>query len=113
MAKLHKMVSATELCADYNMIIGEFIIDWTELNEQFGLSFTLKIHIISDHLGDRLSTTGETLLKESNEHVEKAHHRVFEFGNIHQYQTSIRQLGTPNQGKKQHSMVVHLNSGNI
>ena len=48
-----------------------------------------------------------------DEHTEQAHHRVRVFCHTHQYQTSNRQLGTPNQGKKQHSMIVHLNSNNL
>ena len=80
---------------------------------EFGLGNTLKIHIIRDHLGDRQAETGKTLLEESDEHTEQAHHRVRGFCETHQYQTSLRQLGTPQQGKKQHSMIVHLNSNYI
>ena len=69
-------------------------VTWQTVHFEFGLSNTLKIHIIRDHLDDRLTETGETLLEEADEH------------------TNNRQLGTPQQGKKQHSMVVHLNSGN-
>ena len=58
------------------MFMWEFAMAWQELHNKFGLSNTLKIHIIRDHLVDRLSQTGETLLEESDEHTEQAHHRV-------------------------------------
>ena len=66
-----------------------------------------------EHLGERLYSTGKTLLQEADEHVEQAHHRVREFCEAHQYNTNNSQLGTPSQGRKQHRMVVHLNSGNL
>ena len=40
-----------------------------------GLSYTLKIHVIQDHLADRLSKTGMTLKRESDEINEQVHHR--------------------------------------
>ena len=91
----------------------DFAMAWHNPYLEYGLSNTLKIHIIRDHLGDRLCETGKTLLDESDEHTEQAHHRVTGFCNTHQYQTSNRQLGTPQQGKKQHKMIIHLNSNNI
>ena len=57
--------------------------------------------------GGRLATTGKTLIDESDEIVEQAHHRVGEFCNTHQYQTSQSQLGTPQQGRKQQKMLIH------
>ena len=64
-------------------------------------------------LADRLRQTGDTLVDESDEHTEQAHHRVEEFCQTHQYQCSHKQIGSLQQGKKQHSMIVHLNSANI
>ena len=113
MARLHTLVSARHLDPKYEDIIWDFAMDWHNLYKEFGLSHTLKIHIIRDHLADRLRQSGETLVDESDEHTEQAHHRVKEFCQTHQYQCSYRQIGSFLQGKKQHSMFVHLNSANI
>ena len=113
MALLHRLVSARVLDPNFRNIIWDFAMSWHQLYLQYGLGNTLKIHIIRDHLGDRLSETGNTLLEESDEHTEQAHHRVRGFCESHQYQSSPRQLGTPQQGKRQHTMIVHLNSNNV
>ena len=64
-------------------------------------------------MADNLRQTGETLVDESYEHTEQAHYRVKEFCQTHQYQCSHRQIGSFLQGKKQHSIIIHLNSANI
>ena len=47
MGHLHKMVTARTLSDDYQLIIWEFILNWSELSNTFCLNFTLKIHIIN------------------------------------------------------------------
>ena len=106
------MVSAPVLDVNFESIIQHFTIDWFYLHGIYGLSNTLKIHIIVEHLGEVLKSTGKTLLQEADEHIEQAHHRVREFCEAHLYTSQNSQLGTQNQGLKQHRMVVHLNSGN-
>ena len=88
-------------------------IVWDLMKDLYDLSYTLKIHIIKTHLPERLRTTGKTLQKKSDEHTEKVHHRHRLFKERHQYGVSLRNIGTPCQKKRQHSLVSHWNSLNI
>ena len=76
-------------------------------------SLIYPIHIIEDHLAEKLEETQETLLKETDELIKQAHSRVKTFFQRHQYQCVLRNVGSPQQGKKQHKEIVHLNSLNI
>ena len=44
----------------------------------YDLSYTHKIHIIQDRLADKPRNDGQTLLKESNQHVEQFYYRLRE-----------------------------------
>ena len=111
MAKLHKLVSSSDLNPDYNLIIFEFMIQWDNLHHLYGLSYTNKIHIIQDHLSEQLEKRDRGLKDVSDEHVEAVHHRLREHEERHQYWAT--KIGSPAQGKKQHKMIVHWNSKNI
>ena len=82
------------------------------MEQMYGLSYTLKIHIIQDHLGDRLRKTGKTLLEEADEHTENVHHRLREFKERHNYGVAVRNVGAPFQKIKQHNMLSHWNGLN-
>ena len=84
-----------ELDPNFELRIFNFCINWDLMEEKHGLSYTLKIHIIQDHLADRLRKTGQTLQQESDEHSEQVHHRLKEFKERHQYGVSLRNIGTP------------------
>ena len=51
------------------IIQNEFVATWEVLRDKFGLSESLKIHIIKDHLFD----TFESLLKTTDEITEATH----------------------------------------
>ena len=57
------------------------------------------IHIIEDHLAEKLEETQDTILKETDELIEQAHPRVKTFFQKHQYQCALRNVGSPQQGK--------------
>ena len=46
---------------------------------------TVKVHIIQDHLAEKLRETNETLHKTNDEHTEQVHHRLRRFDETHQY----------------------------
>ena len=52
------------------------------MQDMYGLSYTLKIHIIEDHLGDRLRTTGQTLQKEYGEYKKRQHSLVSHWNSL-------------------------------
>jgi hypothetical protein len=109
MADLHNMVKQKQLAPDFETTIVTFMIHWDMLHFQYGLNYTLKIHIIQDHLRDVLFETGKTLGDENDEHVESAHHYLRVLSENHQY--NVTQF-SPIQGQKQHSMLIHVNSIN-
>ena len=83
------------------------------MNSLYGLSYTLKIHMIQDHLADMLRDSGETLRDTSDEHTENVHHRLREFKETHQYGVSMRKLGDQCQQSRQQNLISHWNSLNI
>ena len=87
------------------------MLHWDNLHFLYDLSYTNKINIIQDHLADKLRNRGQTLLKESDEHVEQVHHYLREHEDRHSYK--VRKIGSPSQGQKQHEMIVNWNSKTI
>ena len=87
-----------------------FITKWKVLEDCFGIGCTLKIHIIDTHLLEVLRDTGKTLHDESDEPVEQAHYKTKAFEVRHGYHISDRKMMTPNAGRRQQSMMEHLNS---
>ena len=109
-ADVHKVVTSPNLDPEFESIIGNFITKWKVLEDCFGIGCTLKIHIIGTHLLDVLRDTGKTLHDESDEPVEQAHYKVKAFEDRHGYHISDRKMMTPNAGRRQQSMMEHLNS---
>ena len=107
---MHKVVTSPILDPEFESIIGNFIMKWKVLEDCFGIGCTLKIHIIGTHLLDVLRDTGKTLHDESDEPVEQAHYKVKAFEDRHGYHISDRKMMTPNAGRRQQSMIEHLNS---
>ena len=49
-ADIHHLVRADQLTPDFEIRIHNFSLQWDLVNYLYGLSYTLKIHIIEDHL---------------------------------------------------------------
>ena len=82
-----------------------------ECNQKFGLSKTLKSHIISDHLQEYFEMTGKSLLCQSDEHVEAIHSSYRKFMERHQYK--MNNISSKNHHYKQEKAVKHWNAQNI
>ena len=54
-ASVHNLCRAAVLSPDFDEILNEFTISAEECSSKFGLSKTLKMHIISDHVVDFLA----------------------------------------------------------
>ena len=114
---LRSLSSVYDLCRrrvldpNFQEIISEFTITWAECSEKFGLSKTLKVHIISDHLSDYFHKEGKTLLKRNDENVEAVHSKYRQFLERHSY--NVVDVLSPMHHKKQHKALVHWNSVNV
>ena len=84
LGELHNMVKREGLSADHKTTVNTFMLKWDLLHHLYGIHYTLKIHIIKDHLTERLTETGETLHEVNDEHVESAHHFVRKLEEDHQ-----------------------------
>ena len=73
LAEVHNMRRNRELDIEFQYIIDEFTIAMEDCYQTFDISKTLKMHILSDHLGDYFRMTGKTLVNQSDEHVEAIH----------------------------------------
>ena len=82
-----------------------------ECSEKFGLTKTLKTHIISDQLGDYFRLTGKTLINCSDEHVEEVHSSYRQFNERHQFK--IKDVTLVVLHIKQEKSLKHWNSMNI
>ena len=82
-----------------------------ECYDVLGLSTTLKMHIISDHLADYFDLTGKTLLNVSDEHIEAIHSAYRKFNERHSYK--IRDVTSDIHHKKQEKSLLHWNSINV
>lgn len=113
LGKLHNLVRAKDLVPEFKSIILDFCDNWDQLLNEHPtlLSHTLKVHIIRDHLADRLEATGESLLKESDETTEQVHHRYRQFSERHQY--GVNNLTSPAFFIKQAKALSHWNSQNM
>ena len=74
-------------------VIGNLTKNFRVMQNQLGLSESLKMHIINDHLEDYFELSGRSLLPDSDEVVEATHSRLRIFEERHNYK--INQKGTP------------------
>ena len=59
---------------------------------------------------DAIKETGKTFHDETDEVVEQAHYRVYDFEKAHGYLVSVRKMQTENAAVKQRLLLEHLNS---
>ena len=109
-ANVHNVVVSETLDPAFETIISDFVANWKILEEQFDIGCTLKIHIIRTHMLDAIKETGKTFHDETDEVVEMAHYRVYDFEKTHGYLVSVRKMQTEIAAVKQRLLLEHLNS---
>ena len=107
---MHNVVVSETLDPAFETIISDFVANWKILEEQFDIGCTLKIHIIGTHMLDAIKETGKTFHDETDEVVEQAHYRVYDFEKTHCYLVSVRKMQTEIAAVKQRLLLEHLNS---
>ena len=81
LAEVHNICRSPSLRIDYEEVIQEITITLEEC--RVGISKTMKVHIISDHLPEYFKKTGKTLLKINDEVVEAVHSKYKQFVERH------------------------------
>ena len=109
-ANVHNVVVSETLDPAFETIISDFVANWKILEEQFDIGCTLKIHIIGTHMLDAIKETGKTFHDETDEVVEMAHYRVYDFEKTHGYLVSVRKMQTDIAAVKGRLLLEHLNS---
>ena len=92
--KVNKICTSSNVDIDnVKSVLEEFRTKFTQLQEGFNLSQTLKIHIIMDHLEDYFKLSGQSLLRSSDELVEATHSKLGKFEQTHNYKRN--NIGSP------------------
>ena len=65
-----------KLSDNYQETIENFKQAFEVVHQEFGLSQTLKIHVIFDHYSDYFAMTGKNLRETNGEHHEALHHTL-------------------------------------
>ena len=74
--KLHRMCTEEKLSDNYREVIEEFKEAFENVHQLFGLSETLKVHVILSHYSDYFELTGKTFKETNGEHHEALHHTL-------------------------------------
>ena len=82
-----------------------------QLQFEFDLSMSLKIHVIVDHYMDFFEAKNETLLRYTDEFCESMHSQIRLFEESHRYLNNKK--GSESHAKMQHKSCVHINSLNL
>ena len=73
---LHIMCVEEKLSENYQETIENFKQAFEVVHQEFGLSQTLKIHVIFDHYSDYFAMTGKKFRETNGEHHEALHHTL-------------------------------------
>ena len=92
-------------------IISNLRANFAEMQNEFKLSQSLKLHIIFDHYVEHFEETGESLLKYSDEICEAMHSQYRIFEEKHGYRNNNKNSATHKM--MQHKSIVHFNSLNL
>ena len=108
---LHHLCNAQLLASNYHQVIDKFRSTWFTLSNEHNISTTPKIHILLDHLEDYFDEKNVTLIKSTDELCGQMH----QFSNKRLMRSFylIKDTSNPNQGKKLHRAVRHINSYNL
>ena len=92
--------------------LNDFRNTWESLHKQFGTSYTLKIHIMLEHVNTFVEQIEGGLNKRGSDQVTEAAHQL-----LHRRMTVsnyfVRKVGTEAEGRKLFRAVVHTNAYNI
>ena len=91
-------------------VIANLSDNFTEMQKEFKLSQTLKLHIIQDHYLEHFEMSQETLLKYSDEIVEAMHSQYRIFDERHGYKNNNK--NSDEHARMQQKSMVHFNSLN-
>ncbi len=108
--EVHNICRNRELNSSYKQVLYNFTDTWDQCWQAFGLSKTLKIHIISDHLESYFTRTGKTLLQETDETTGSGHQSYSKFEKTHGM--VVNTVGSPSYNRMQHRRIVAWNSLN-
>ena len=92
-------------------VIANLSENFSEMQKEFKLSQTLKLHIIMDHYIEHFEDTKESLLKYSDEICEAMHSQYRIFEEKHGYKNNNKNSAT--HKKMQHKSMIHFNSLNL
>ena len=92
-------------------IVEELRENFFQMQTEFNLSQTLKLHILFDHYVEHFEMTGESLLKYSDEICEAMHSQYQIFEEKHKYTNNNK--NTDSHKKSQLKSMVHFNSLNL
>ena len=92
-------------------IVEELRENFFQMQTEFNLSQTLKLHILFDHYVEHFEMTGESLLKYSDEICEAMHSQYRIFEEKHKYTNNNK--NTDSHKKSQLKSMVHFNSLNL
>ena len=92
-------------------IIANLTENFSEMQREFKLSHTLKLHIIMEHYIEHFEETKESLLKYSDEICEAMHPQYRIFEEKHGYKNNNKNSDT--HKKMQQKSMVHFNSLNL
>ena len=92
-------------------IVANFRENFTQMQKEFNLSQTLKLHIIMDHYVEHFEMTKESLLKYSDEICEAMHSQYRIFEDNHGYKNNNKNSTT--HARMQHKSMIHFNSLNL
>ena len=87
------------------------VYEWDVLHREFGLSKTLKIHIMQDHIKDYVDLTNKPLGRRTDQTIEAAHQ--FMNKRMVRSQYVVKDIESAAHGLKLYCCVLHINSYNI
>ena len=93
-------------------VLKDFEQSWDILNKSFGTTYTLKVHIMLEHINTFVERVGGGLSRRGNDQVTEAAHQL-----LHQRMTRshywVRKVGSESEGKALFRAVIHTNAYNV
>ena len=108
---LHEGVSGVVLAENYKELIQNFMSSFEVLHEEFGLSYTNKIHIIEAHLEYYFDNTRKSLSYYTDQLIESMHSEADSILTKSGYK--VNDLDSDLCGEKLEAFIHHFNSYNL
>ena len=93
-------------------VLKDFEQSWDILNKSFGTTYTLKVHIMLEHVNTFVENVGGGLSRRGNDQVTEAAHQLLHQRMIRSHYW-VRKVGTESEGKALFKAVVHTDSYNL